>query len=152
MTGYNVYDFFGQADLNEMSVLNITQCNTLFQSLDIPIWAIDTKYKLIAFNKAFSNYFKLKYRTEVYNGMNIEHFIKTDKLTDWNNLVSRSLKKQRPKAETQLVFNKTTHYFEIVAQPIIENETVIGISFLSHDITDRKRTIGILSKAKAQLQ
>ena len=97
MTGYNVYDFFGQADLNEMSVLNITQCNTLFQSLDIPIWAIDTKYKLIAFNKAFSNYFKLKYRTEVYNGMNIEHFIKTDKLTDWNNLVSRSLKKQRPK-------------------------------------------------------
>jgi PAS domain S-box-containing protein len=123
----------------------------LFESLENPVWSVNAEGYLTAFNKAFRNYLLLKYRKDAFVGMNLASLINNDPLADWGYLLQKSLKGEKAKAETKLEYNKKLHFFEVIAQPIYDRHLIVGVAFISHDITDRKSSISILNKAKSQL-
>jgi PAS domain S-box-containing protein len=124
----------------------------LFESIENPVWSVNSEGFLTAYNRAFRNYLLLKYRKQPYVGMSLESLIANDPLADWKQLFLKSLKGEKSKAETKLEYDKKLHYFEVISQPIFDNKIIAGVSFISHDITDRKTSISILNKAKSQLQ
>jgi PAS domain S-box-containing protein len=124
----------------------------LFENLENAIWSVNSEGYLTAFNKAFKNYLLLKYRKQAHIGMNLARLIADDPLADWNQLLTKSLKGEKSKTETKLEYKKRLHFYEISALPIYDGNIIIGVSFISYDITDRKTSVSILNKAKSQLQ
>lgn len=155
------YQWMGSRLLQEMITGNKSEKSTSFSteklqlllsSVDNPIWSTDNAGLLTAYNKCFENYFTTFFHEGPKEGINILEIFKRDNYTDWFNLYEKALNGEKVKAETKLEFGNNYHYFEIVASPLAEKNKVSGCVFIAHDITDRKTTISILNRAKAQLK
>jgi PAS domain S-box-containing protein len=117
----------------------------------IMIWSVDRDYKLIMFNKAFSNYIRETYQIELKQGQRImsssQHAERDELRTKWERIYLRALAGEIVSLEESRM-GKDLHYS---LSPIIENDLVIGVSVFAEDITERKNRDRELAQATREL-
>lgn len=118
--------------------------NAIFESSHHYIWTVDTKQRLTSFNK---NYFDLVaniYNTKPFVGLVLNRGI-LSKDKEYNEVLeqhySKAFKGQPANFELETL-DKNLHriYLDIFLNPIFENNKVVEVSGIAHDVTDKKTT------------
>ncbi|MCX7986824.1 MAG: PAS domain S-box protein [Bacteroidales bacterium] len=125
----------------------------LTDKLLIPVWVTDEEGRIVYCNRVFEFFYVQKYGRKISPFEDIKLPLTEILGIEWNKLIKLINKKERRKFEIQINFRNKEYYYEIDA---IENTKDDShkkfIYFLAYNITDRKKSIGILHKAKVQLQ
>ncbi len=116
------------------------------------IWAIDTSYRLIFINMQFENAFFSNYGVSLLPGMNLIEALPDSMRELWKSRYDRALAKERFLFEEHFQFDKLHFYFEVSMNPIIAENTVIGVSVFSRDISERKKTENQLNERKDEIE
>jgi PAS domain S-box-containing protein len=105
------------------------------------IWSTDIEGTLLTFNSKFQKLFKKYYGVEITEGIKLYDQIPADENKLWETVNNRILRKERFSFEKVYEFPGTSIYVEISVNPIISGDgSVMGASFFSTDITERKKT------------
>ena len=101
-------------------------------SIQSPVFSVDTQYRYVAFNKAHADVMKAIYGTQVETGISLFDCITFD----------RALKGEFLEEELQTSEDlKKRHYYEVSYSPVRdENDEIIGVAVLEKDLTRRKNT------------
>lgn len=120
------------------------------------IWLADTNYRLITYNKPFSDWYESSFGQKLYPGFN---FVEACKNTD--NKLSTTLKNRidrvtstgKPeKHEDEFHHNEDYVCIELSLSPVIENGQVVAVSAFGNNITERKKAENELKKAKIKAE
>lgn len=112
-------------------------------SIQSPVFSVDTQYCYVAFNKAHADVMKAIYGTEVANGKSLFDCITYDKHREQaRRNIDRALKGEFLEEELQTSEDlKIRHYYEVSYSPVRdENNEIIGVAVLEKDLTRRKNT------------
>jgi len=118
--------------------------NSIFESSHHYIWSIDTKQRLTSFNK---NYFDLVaniYNTKPFIGLELNRGI-LSKDKEYNKVLEGYYNhafKGKPANFELETLDKNLHriYLDIFLNPIFENNVVVEVSGIAHDVTEKKTT------------
>jgi PAS domain S-box-containing protein len=118
--------------------------NSIFESSHHYIWSIDTKQRLTSFNK---NYFDLVaniYNTKPFIGLELNRGI-LSKDKEYNKVLEgyyNQAFKGKPANFELETLDKNLHriYLDIFLNPIFENNVVVEVSGIAHDVTEKKTT------------
>jgi len=103
---------------------------------DTVIWSIDTNYRLLAQNEASRQYTKKYFGKCIEIGQPIQVF---DDVVDeaTKKYWGEKYKKAFSGDHVKCLHKEYNRYFDISINPIVHNETVVGLTVFSMDITDR---------------
>ncbi len=131
--------------LEKQSVNQAAKLSSIFESSSHLIWTIDKDYKATSFNKNFSKAFKLYNKAEPQLNVQLHTLLPKRKQADykayWYTLYKKvfhgnSLKLERQQLEP----NGDLNYKEIYLNPVRNNNNeIIEVACLAHDITENKR-------------
>ena len=115
--------------------------SALMENTTDSIWSTDIEGNLLTFNSKFQKLYKKYYGIELAQGIKLYDHIPADEIKLWETVNKRILRKERFSFEKVYESPGTSIYVEISVNPIIsEDDSVIGASFFSRDITKRKKT------------
>jgi PAS domain S-box-containing protein len=115
--------------------------SALMENTTDSIWSTDIEGTLLTFNSKFQKLFKKYYGVEITEGIKLYDQIPADENKLWETVNNRILRKERFSFEKVYEFPGTSIYVEISVNPIISGDgSVMGASFFSRDITERKKT------------
>ncbi|MBL7906400.1 MAG: PAS domain S-box protein [Bacteroidales bacterium] len=112
-------------------------------SIQSPVFSVDTQYRYVAFNKAHADVMKAIYGTQVETGISLFDCITYDKHREQaKRNIDRALKGEFLEEELQTSEDlKKRHYYEVSYSPVRdENDEIIGVAVLEKDLTRRKNT------------
>ncbi|NQU54744.1 MAG: PAS domain S-box protein [Bacteroidetes bacterium] len=104
------------------------------------IWSIDNNYNYIIFNNFFKDAYFATFSIELQQGMNSLNFLSPELLEFWKPKYDKVLGGERLVFEISNQEEDELHFYEVSLNPIISEGKVTGVSGLSIDITDRKKT------------
>lgn len=116
---------------------SLKKSHSILQSIieiqeDILVFSLDKNYSYLYFNKAYSNWMKSVFNSDIQLGTNILNYIASEK--DLN--ISKSNYDRALRGESYSTNSKLGHsYFENFFNPIVVNNEIIGITCLSKNIT-----------------
>lgn len=122
----------------EQSQLNL---KTLIENTNALIWAIDTKYKFLNGNTAFSITFQHKTGVLLKPGVNVLEHISSEKEYDfWKSLYDKVLIGEQVIFEEQLIdIGESSVFWEYTLNPMkLPNGKVYGATILAKDISKKK--------------
>jgi PAS domain S-box-containing protein len=116
--------------------------NAIFESSHHYIWTIDVNQRLTSFNKNYFDLISNIYNTKPYTGLVLNRGI-LSKNKDYNEMLAYNYKKAFSGEPTNFEIqtldkNLNRIYLDIFLNPIIENNIVVEVSGIAHDITDKK--------------
>ena len=115
--------------------------SALMENTTDSIWSTDIEGNLLTFNSKFQKLYKKYYGVELAEGIRLYDHIPADEIKLWETVNNRILRKERFSFEKVYESPGTSIYVEISVNPIIsEDGSVMGASFFSRDITERKKT------------
>jgi PAS domain S-box-containing protein len=115
--------------------------SALMENTTDSIWSTDIEGTLLTFNSKFQKLYKKYYGVELAEGIRLYDHIPADEIKLWETVNNRILRKERFSFEKVYESPGTSIYVEISVNPIIsEDGSVMGASFFSRDITERKKT------------
>ena len=112
-------------------------------SIQSPVFSVDTQYRYVAFNKAHADVMKAIYGTQVETGISLFDCITYDNHREQaKRNIDRALKGEFLEEELQTSEDlKKRHYYEVSYSPVRdENDEIIGVAVLEKDLTRRKNT------------
>ncbi|WP_158856914.1 PAS domain S-box protein [Lunatibacter salilacus] len=139
---HHQYGLFKQ--IEKKTELENVNFEALINTTSDDIWSIDTEYKLISFNRAFSNKMEILTGKKVYNG---QYALFADKIPadmhlQFKSYFDRALSGEsfrdeycrREKFDTGLDI-----WIELNGNPIYQNGKITGAAFFARTITQRKQ-------------
>ncbi|MFT7453054.1 MAG: PAS domain S-box-containing protein [Patescibacteria group bacterium] len=123
--------------------LQYSQSNltALIENTDAIIYSIDTNFLYTAFNKSLRDKLKLNYNLDLKIGDHVNKFLEKIDPKEARQLRSKlikAMKGDRIKFEQESTFGRDYNCSSVSINPILEDETVIGLSCLVYDITQQK--------------
>ena len=113
--------------------------NALIESSQDFIWSIDSKYRLITFNSAFSRYIKANFEIELTARDNMVNIFPNDLKNFWEKAYEKAIKGEQHFEELSITSRNVTLYFECSFNPIFDKSlNVSGVSVILTDISERK--------------
>ena len=122
--------------------------NTLIERIDNPVWSIDFSGKLLEFNRAFVLLFKARFKIEPEPGLDMLNLPFKESLYSWKFLFGHALKGEKQKAEIKVKIKECFKSFDVEAIPTALNNSVACITFILHDISNRKKAETLLFKSR----
>lgn len=135
-----------------MTTWQMAEDRRVTEKMLIPIWITDTEGRIIYGNRIVDLYLKYKLGRKIAPFENLQVVISEILGIDWKRLVEHLRNGEKKKIEAQLGFKGREFFYEIEVSATNIGTTEERIYFLAYNITDRKTSIGILHKAKTQLQ
>jgi len=123
--------------------------SALIESTNDLIWSVDMKWRLQTFNQPLAKHFEKNYGTKATIGAYSEDFLPPDRAALWPPLYKRVLSDGPFRMEYSLTDGKV---LELSFNPVLHNDTTIGISVFAKDITEQKLAIEKDRLQKEQLQ
>ena len=108
----------------------------LIESTRDMIWSVDLNYRLVTFNKAFSDEFKYNHGIKVKAELGPVDLLTPDRAALWPPLYERALKEGPFQTEYR---RADGGYLELELNPIVEDGIKTGVWVFCKDITERKR-------------
>lgn len=132
-----------EAKIYEQKLFNqAAKLNSIFDSSHHYIWTIDKSQKLTSFNKNYFDLISNLYDTQPYVGLVLNRGVLSNN-KEYNELLKyyyeKSFDGDSVNFEIETVdktFNKI--YLDIFLNPIIDNNEVIEVSGIAHDVTEKK--------------
>jgi diguanylate cyclase (GGDEF)-like protein/PAS domain S-box-containing protein len=122
--------------------------SALIESTEDLIWSVDSRYRLITFNRAFSQYFEQSFGGPVAPGMGLRELLPPARAAIWPPFFDRALRGEKYCAELPLVDGRI---LELFFNPIIVDGKTTGVSVFGKDITEWKKSESAIKKAEANL-
>jgi PAS domain S-box-containing protein len=131
------------AKIYEQKLFNqAAKLNSIFDSSHHYIWTIDRNEKLTSFNKNYFDLISNLYNTQPYVGLVLNRGVLSNN-KEYNELLKYNYQKAfdgySANFEIETVdkgYNKI--YLDIYLNPIMENNVVIEVSGIAHDVTEKK--------------
>ena len=109
---------------------------SILDNTDDSIWLVDSNYKLIDFNKAFFDGWKLAYDIELKVGTKILEAIPDPSIKKiWEERYVQAMKNKKKVYQDVYDVKGENRYYEINVFPITYSGKVTGLSFFSKDIS-----------------
>jgi PAS domain S-box-containing protein len=129
--------------LNEQKVTSqAAKLNAIFEGSSHYIWTVDSNSNLISFNKNYRQLINRVYGVEPQLGMPVNRgkmISDEDYNAWWNDQYARTFKGSPQNFETVINdLNNNKVYLDVFLNPIYENNSVIEVSGIAHDITEKK--------------
>lgn len=124
----------------------------LMETMLIPVWVTDEKGKVLFCNRIFTLYVQHRFGNDVTAFENLQPIISQVLGIEWKRFIEQFEIEKKRKYEVPIRFRGNELFYEIEATANDLGTTSGRIYFIAYNVTDRKKTIGILHKAKAQLQ
>ncbi len=124
--------------------IQAAKLNAVFESSTHMIWTVDRQYRLTSFNRNQAEWLKRSYGVNPYVGMGMTSgkMVSTDEYNAfWIEKIDQAFEGTSLNFELSFV-NKAGHttWREMFLNPIFdENETVVEVSCIANDITDKKQ-------------
>ena len=120
---------------------NFLNLESVFQSilensLDA-VWAFDKEFKLIAFNSTFPSTYTLFFGQEFDEKKSLLEAVNEEKFEEWKRYYRRAIK-ERFKVSYEYKLNNRSLYYDLLFNPILENDQIVGSSVTCKDVTNRK--------------
>lgn len=137
--GHDITD----SKIYEQKLVNQTaKLTAIFDSSHHYIWTIDLAGKLTSFNKNYFDLVTALYNTKPYVGLMLDRGILSND-QEYNELLKQHYEKafngQATSFEIETTDKDYKHvYLEIFLNPIYENERVVEVSGIAHNITEKK--------------
>jgi len=112
--------------------------NSIINSNDDDIYAIDTNYRLTAFNNAFKKTILRLANCDVKIGDSILTIFKSNNEI-WKPRYDRVLKGEKLTFEFSHKKDKLSRFYEVRLSPIIIDKVIVGLSGMGSDITEHKK-------------
>ncbi len=129
--------------------------DSIVESSDGPIFALDTQYRYLAFNRAHAAVMKALYGDDIERGKSIFDYqtVEVDRVAARRNL-DRALNGERLTEEAYSgEETRSRRYFEVAHNPIRDADgKIIGVAAFSRDITARKRAEDEIRRLNAELE
>ncbi len=114
------------------------QLEALLESTNDLIWSVDARdFRLLAFNKAFSDVLLNSRGIHVRSGMGPAELAPSEGVEVWRQFCSRVLEQGQVDCDFELFSRPTVVH--LTARTLVRDDRVFAISFTAHDITERKR-------------
>ena len=133
---------------------NFLNLESVFQSilensLDA-VWAFDKEFKLIAFNSTFPSTYSLFFGKEFDETKSLLEAVNEEKYEKWKQYYVRALK-ERFKVGYEYKLNNRSLYYDLLFNPIIESDQIVGSSVTCKDVTNRKHLEKAIKDNREQL-
>lgn len=135
-----------EEDLKRLSA----QLETIIESTDDLIWAVDRNFKLIYSNTAMKNHIKNNYNVSLEPGRLPKDVFPQDYAEVWNSYYEYALRKGKYRLDIQTAIQN--RYVEIALNPVCRNGEVTEISVFVKDITQRKLAEQEILKLNRELE
>lgn len=122
----------------------------VFESTDDTIYSIDRNYRVLNFNSALKDYFKLSYNVKIENGQSILEILPDEVARKWKVFYDNAMSKGKHSFEYYV--NNEERYMKIVFNPIYHNGEICGTAVFSKNITKRKKAEQELIKINKELE
>ncbi|HEX5168279.1 MAG TPA: PAS domain S-box protein [Cyclobacteriaceae bacterium] len=126
--------------------LNATINNTI-----LLVWSVDRNFRLITFNRPFSEFIQARFGRDVSIGARIlpDSPIKDDEINVREIWIQRYMRALG--GETFKVTDENEKVYEFSLSPIIEGSYIIGVSIFGEDVTERKLSETRLAEANKKI-
>lgn len=112
---------------------------SIIESGSDSIWSIDKNYGLTVFNQVFKNSYKAAYNIDLKKGLNVIEILPKSLKKFWKPKYDDALSGKRVVFEFSAAPEDEQQYYEIILNPIILKDEIVGVSAISRNITDRKK-------------
>ncbi len=116
------------------------------------IWSINSKYEISYINEKFFNAFRETFGVTLNPGNNLLQSLPTSIQPKWKALYDRVLGGERVLFEDVVKGADETVYIEVSANPIVQKETVVGVSCFGRNITARKQAEEAVQRSNQRLE
>lgn len=125
--------------------LQAAKLNSIFESSSHMIWTVDTNHRMTSFNGNQADWLRRSYGINAYIGMSMitGRMVSSEEYNRyWMQKIEQTLAGSAQHFETSFTHpGGETTWREIYLNPIFdENENVVEISAIAHDITDKKQS------------
>jgi PAS domain S-box-containing protein len=129
--------------INEQKITSqAAKLNAIFEGSSHYIWTVDCGGNLISFNKNYRQLINRVYGVEPHIGLPVNRgkMISNEEYNSWwNDQYERTFKGSPQNFETAINdINNNKVYLDVFLNPIYENNTVIEVSGIAHDVTEKK--------------
>lgn len=133
---------------------NEANLRSIFNTIEDSLWLVNANYELIDFNKAFFKKYKQAYGVKLTRGKNIFDFLPEENAAlreTWRQRYESAIKGKSGKYIDTYVIEKEPRTFEIKTYPIVDANSVVGLTVYSRDITNQTRAEDLLKKQNEEL-
>jgi PAS domain S-box-containing protein len=116
------------------------------------IWSINTQYEILYINEIFAHAFDAEFRVKLKPGDNILQVLPAAIRPVWKERYDRALGGKRFIFNDVIEAHGAITHVEVAANPIEQSGRVVGVSFVSRDITERRRTERELEQYRNHLE
>ncbi len=115
------------------------------------IWMVDTRFKLVAFNKKFTRTVSKKTGRVPQKGDYIAQTIHPKTFDAWSFLYNRAMEGEQFTEVKRYLIEEREFFAEFTFNPVHANGRVTGISVSARDITNKRRMMNLLEAEKQVL-
>jgi PAS domain S-box-containing protein/putative nucleotidyltransferase with HDIG domain len=114
-----------------------TSMTAILESAQDSIWSVNTEYNLIYTNPFFANAFFAAFGVHLEPGVSVLGALPEALRPNWKRRYDRGLSGERFLFQDKVEVGDQVIYVEGTANPIIDQERVVGVSFFARDISER---------------
>ncbi|NOZ62379.1 MAG: PAS domain S-box protein [Calditrichaeota bacterium] len=111
---------------------------SLINARNESIWSVDHNFCYLVFNDFFSDAYKAIYGVTLEKGMSALDILSPKQRRFWKSKYRKALAGEQQTFEYQEELPDGVHVFEVLLNPIRVGKTIVGVSAISIDITERK--------------
>jgi PAS domain S-box-containing protein len=124
----------------EALIVSESNLQALINNKQEGIWSLDINYNLIVCNDFFKNSYFAAYNVELKLGANLLGILSPELKTFWKPKYDAALTGEKLKFEFYETIQGILFYFDVFLNPIFSEGKVTGVSALSVDVTERRRS------------
>ncbi|MCK5456604.1 MAG: PAS domain-containing protein, partial [Melioribacteraceae bacterium] len=103
------------------------------------IWAINSSYDITYVNAVFATAFETSFGTHLEPGVNLLESLPEQIRDMWKSRYDKALSNERFSIVDKIDLENLSIYIEVLLNPIVVDDKVVGVSFFGRDVTERKQ-------------
>lgn len=153
----NIINYIGvKEDITEKKQLQVNlieselKLNNILESAKESILTVDENYSLLYFNHVFKEEFEERNQVRIEKGVNLLEILPEEKRLFWKEKIDQVFEKKSIQFEYQVTNNGEVVFHEVTANPIINQDKVIGVSIFGINITEKRKTEQIIKESESK--